>query len=232
MSKKIQFDDSALPSRTIYFTRDEILKVKEFAEKVKNKHGHFADKDNHTERTPEQVYESVVMGKLAEIALYKYLRAKHYGTTYEISDLDFKVYRKGICDSYDLRFNNYNISIKSSKPYASCLLIETAKYQLNDKGEVVAIDGHSDNIPDYYAFVKVKIDTKRMQNSYASICGAISHKSFWENKKVIPRGTRISKENAKAFFLDNVKLENLDKNKGIKLLASNYGVHIDTLKAI
>lgn len=153
-------------SKKIFFTNEEIEQTLAFANKVKEKHGHFADKENTKTRTPEEVYESVVMGKLGEIALYKYLKMKHQGSTYEISDLDFKIYGKGVCDSFDLKFNNHTISIKSSKPYASCLLIETAKYELNDEGEVVAIDGHSDNIPDYYAFVKVNIDTNAVEKTY------------------------------------------------------------------
>ena len=218
-------------SKTIFFTEEEIKQTLAFAEKIKKKHGHFADEENTTTRTPEEVYESVVMGKLAEIALYKYLKMKHYGSTYEISDLDFKIYRKGICDSFDLKFNNHTISIKSSKPYASCLLIETAKYELDDEGQVIAIDGHADNIPDYYAFVKVDVNINEIEKTHASICGAISHKTFWKKKKVIPRGTYINKKNAKDFFINNVPLEELN-TKGSKLLATNYGIHLETLKEI
>lgn len=216
----------------ILFTEEEIKQTIEFANNVKEKHGHFADKNNTTKRTPEEVFDSVVMGKLAEIALYKYLKNKHQGTTYEISDLDFEVYRKGICDSYDLKFNNHTISIKSSKPFASCLLIETEKYQLNEQGEVIAIDGHEDNIPDYYAFVKVNVNNDKIEDTYASICGAISHKSFWKKKKVIPRGTIINKENIRDLLINEVPVEKLKNNKGVKLLATNYGIHLETLKQI
>ena len=216
----------------IYFTPEELEQAKVFANKIKNKHGHFADKNNTSKRTPEEVYESVIMGKLGEMALYKYLKSKHKGTTYEISDLDFNVYGKGICDSYDLKFNNHTISIKSSKPFASCLLIETEKYQLNEEGEVIAIDGHEDNIPDYYAFVKVNIDNNKIEKTYASICGAISHRAFWEKKKVIPRGTIMNKENLRDFLINEVPLDKLKNKKGTPLLATNYGIHLESLKQI
>lgn len=216
----------------IYFTEEEIKKTIEFAHKVKTKHPHFADKENDTKRSENEVFISVVRGKLAEIALYKYLKEKHKGNGYNISDLDFNIYRKGICDDFDLKFNNYTISIKSSKPFSSCLLIETDKYELNENGEAIAIDGHRDNIPDFYAFIKVDLNLNDIEKTYASICGAISHKSFWKNKKVIPRGTYINKKNMDNYFKENKPLEELETNKGVPLLATNYGLHIDMLKPI
>lgn len=222
--------------KNIYFTAEEIEKTKNFANVMKTKHPHFADKDNTEERTEEEVFESVVRGKLAEIALHKYLTQKHKHTNFKISDIDFNIYRKGICDDFDLKFNNYTISIKSSKPYSSCLLIEQEKYTINEHGEVIAIDGHSDNIPDYYAFIKVDVkygeDLNTIEKASASICGAISHKSFWNKKKVIPRGTFINKENMYNYLIENKNLNELNSNKGVRALASNYGLHINMLQPI
>ena len=114
----------------IFFTKEEIEKVIDFANKIKWKHPHFADRENDTVRTEDHTFTSVVMGKLAEIAMHKYLKEKHNGKDFNISDLDFNIYKKGVCDDYDLKFNDYTISIKSSKPFASCLLIETEKYEV------------------------------------------------------------------------------------------------------
>lgn len=216
----------------IYFTKEEIKKTITFAHKMKKKHPHFADKENDEERTEEEVFISVLRGKLAEIALYKYLREKHKGNTYRISDLDFNEYKKGVCDEFDLKFNDYTISIKSSKPFSSCLLIETEKYELDENGNAIAIDGHRDNIPDYYAFIKVDLNLENIEQTYASICGAISHKSFWKKKKVVPRGTFINKNNMYEYLIKNKPLEELEQNKGVPLLATNYGLHIDMLKPI
>lgn len=216
----------------IYFTKEEIKKTITFAHKMKKKHPHFADKENDEERTEEEVFISVLRGKLAEIALYKYLREKHKGNIYRISDLDFNEYKKGVCDEFDLKFNDYTISIKSSKPFSSCLLIETEKYELDENGNAIAIDGHRDNIPDYYAFIKVDLNLENIEQTYASICGAISHKSFWKKKKVVPRGTFINKNNMYEYLIKNKPLEELEQNKGVPLLATNYGLHIDMLKPI
>lgn len=216
----------------IYFTEKELAQTIEFADKMKTKHPHFADKENVATRNEEEIFDSVVRGKLAEIALYKHLKEKHKNSDYKISELDFNVYRKGICDDFDLKFNNHTISIKSSKLYSSCLLIETEKYEVNEMNEVVAIDGHKDNIPDFYAFIKINFDENNIEQTYAVICGAISHKSFWKKKKVIPRGTFINKNNMYDYLIKNKPIEELSKSKGVPLLATNYGIHIDMLKPI
>ena len=214
----------------IYFTEEEVSKTIEFANLMKKKHPYFVDENNKDTRNENEIFISVVRGKLAEIAIHKYLRQKHRNSNYEISELDFENYNKGICDEFDLKFNNLTISIKSSKPFSSCLLIETEKYQTNEQGEVIAIDGHEDNIPDFYAFVKVDLDLKEINKTYASICGAISHKSFWKKKKVIPRGTFINRNNMYNYLMKNKPLDQLEKDKGVPLLANNYGIHLDMLK--
>lgn len=216
----------------IYFTEDEMSKTIEFANKIKNKHPYFADKENKMRRTENEVFLSVVRGKLAEIALYKHLKEKHKNSNFTISELDFNVYKKGVCDDFDLKFNGFTISIKSSKPFSSCLLIETEKYQLNEKGEAISIDGHSGNIPDFYAFVKVDLNLEDMNKTHANICGAISHKSFWKHKKIVPRGTFINQSNMYEYLVNNKPLNELSKSKGMPLLATNYGIHINMLKPI
>lgn len=217
--------------RKIFFTKNELDKTIDFADKIKGKHPHFTDKNNDAERTEEEVFNSVVRGKLAEIAMHKYLKKKHAGKKCILSELDFNIYKKGISDDFDLKFNEHTISIKSSKPYASCLLIETEKYFTDEDGNAIGIEGKVDNIPDFYAFVKVDVDYNLLENSYAVICGAISHREFWSKKRVIPRGTRINKSNMQKYLLERKPLSELDNPKGVQLLASNYGVHIDLLKA-
>lgn len=218
--------------KNIYFTQEEIQKTIDFANKIKTKHPHFADRNNDASRSEEEVFISVVRGKFAEIALYNYLREKHKRNTYEISDLDFNIYKKGVCDEFDLKFNNHKISIKSSKPFSSCLLIETEKFELNEEGEVIAIDGNPNSVPDFYAFIKVDLDLENLQNTYASICGVISHRTFWRIKKIVPRGTFINKKNMYDYFINNKPLDELEINKGVPLLATNYGIHINMLKSI
>ena len=214
----------------IYFTDEEIKKAINFADKIKWKHPHFADKENNAKRTEKEIFMSVLRGKLAEIALKKYLINKHGKNKHKISELDFNIYKKGVCDDFDLKFDDYTISIKSSKPFASCLLIEKEKYELDENGNAISIDGHENSIPDFYTFIKVNIDYNVMANSYAYICGAISHNEFWKRKKEIPRGTYINKNNMDELFKNDKPISQLKTDKGVPLLASNYGLHVDLLK--
>lgn len=218
--------------KKIKFTEEELKKTINFANKIKGKHPYFKDKNNLVRRTENEVFLSVVRGKLAEIALHKHLKEKHKGEKIYLSDLDFNIYEKGICDDFDLKFNDLNISIKSSKPFSTCMLIEKEKFKVDKNNKVIAIDGHSNNIPDYYAFIKVDFNIEDMHDSYAIICGAISHKSFWKNKKEIPRGTFINQDNMYNLLILNKPIESLSKNKGMPLIATNYGIHINKFKPI
>lgn len=214
----------------IFFEKEEIQEIIQFADKIKWKHPSFKGSKEKV-RGEDEVFLSILRGKLAEVALRKYLLEKHKGKSCQISSLDYDVYRRGICDDFDLKFNDYTISIKSSKPFATCLLIETAKYKLNQSGEPIGIDGKLNNIPDFYTFVKVDINYNDLSKSYAQICGAISHKEFWKKKKMIPRGTRISKSNMYKLFKLNKPLTELNVDQGFPLMTSNYALHIDMLKS-
>lgn len=218
----------------ILFTEKEIKKAIDFAGSIKWKHGCFSDKANRhlKNRTDAEVYVSILRGKLAEIALKKYLQEKHKNTNHRVTGLDFNIYKKGVCDEFDLKFDKYTISIKSSKMFASCLLVEKDKYEVDSYGNPISIEGHEGGIPDFYAFVKVKIDMNNINNSYAHICGAISHRDFWCIKKEVPRGTYINKSNMDNLFIKNKPLEELKDTSGTKLLASSYGIHLNSLKAI
>ena len=218
----------------VSFTEKEIKKAIEFAQSIKWKHGNFSDKANRNtdNRTDAQIYVSILRGKLAEIALKKYLKEKHKDTKHRITGLDFNIYKRGVCDEFDLKFDRYTISIKSSKLFSSCLFVEKDKYEVDSSGNPVSIEGHEGGIPDFYAFVKVNIDMNSINDSYAYICGAISHRDFWRMKKEIPRGTYINRNNMDGLFIGNKELAELKDTSGCKLLATSYGLHLNYLKAI
>lgn len=219
-------------NKKIYFTEKEIQKAINFADSIKWKHTCTLDAEKDIKRDEKDVYISVLRGKFAEIALKSYLKTKHNGSSHKITGLDFNIYRKGITDDFDLKFDKYKISIKSSKPFASCLLVESDKYKVDYYGNPISIEGHEDGIPDFYAFVKVNIDYNKISDSYAVICGAISHKEFWRKKKEIPKGVYINKENMDDLFINNKQLNELKSKKGAPLVSSNYALHLDLLKPI
>lgn len=211
----------------IFFNKSELDICLDFANKVKSKHPHFKDKNNNATRTEQEIINDVVRGKIAELGLYKYLVNKHKNEDFTISEVDFNIYPKFIGDSYDLVFNDIVISIKSSKPYSSCLLIEEERFICNDKGDVIAVDSLNNKLPDYYVFIRINVDINNYKNTYAEICGAISHIDFMKYKKVAPRGMILNKANIYDFFINN-KPANFT-GKGIPLLATNYGVHLKNL---
>lgn len=205
---------------TIKFTEEDVDKCRDFAQKISWKHPHFRDKRNTETRTLKRVTEDVLRGRLAEVAVYKYLKDR-FGEM--VSDLDFELYPKGITDDADIQVRDIRISIKSSKPNSSCLMIETAKFDLTRNGELIGVDRKAS--PDFFIFVQV--DIKKME---ASICGAMSIAEFWRKKRFMPRGMWMNRDNARDFFLRRLKSHQLQKGKGGPLLADNYGVHINTLK--
>lgn len=210
----------------IYFTEKELEKAINFANSIKWKHNKFVD---NSKKTDKQTHESIVRGKLAEIALKKYLKNKH-GDNHKIKGLDFNIYKEGICDNFDLMFDNYKISIKSSKPLSSCLLIEKSKYKLDYNGNVLSVDGHYGDIPDFYVFIKVGLNFNNLEKTYADICGAVSHREFWSKKKEIPKGTYINKINMDNLFKREMDISELKSKNGIPLAVDNYGYHIDFLR--
>lgn len=214
-------------SEKIYFEEKEITKAINFADSIKWK---------HTVDTPEKkreakdVYISTIRGKLAEIALRKYLKNKHKDSNHKITGLDFNIYKKGVTDDFDLKFDKYKISIKSSKPQSTCLLVESSKYKVDYYGNPISLEGHEDGMPDFYVFVKVNLDYVKIKDSYACICGAISHKEFWKKKIEIPKGVYINKENMDDLFIHNKEISQLKSLKGAKLSVNNYALHLNLLK--
>lgn len=214
-------------SERIYFEEKEINKAINFADSIKWKHTVNTPQEKREEK---EVYISTLRGKLGEIAMKKYLKDKHKDTAHRISSLDFNIYKRGITDDFDLKFDKYKISIKSSKPQASCLLVESSKYKVDSDGNPISLEGHDDGMPDFYAFVKVNIDYTKITDSYACICGAISHRDFWRNKIEIPKGVYINKENIDDLFKNKKEMKELKSTKGVQLNAANYALHLDLLK--
>lgn len=208
----------------INFDNNDVKKCIDFAYKVHHKHGNFKDKNNTTKRSIDQTINDIIRGKLAEIAVYKYLK-KHLNKNIKIPNVDFKLYPDYIADKYDFNLNNYNISIKSSKINSSCLLIEKERFVYDKYNNPIGMDGQTDNLPDIYIFVQVQYDKNK--KSYAKIAGIISQKKFWNNKTLLNRGFLLNKNNAYEYMIRKNK-SNLT-NYGVPLLATNYGIHINQL---
>ena len=210
-------------STIIRFTDKEIEKVRDFAEKIKWKHPHFLDNKNKSKRTQEQVKDSVILGKLAEVAVHKYF-IEH--SSEAVSEIDFNIYKEGETDDHDIQVGSKVICIKSSKMGSNCLMIEKQKFKEDGKGNVLLLE--KKELPDYFVFVRVNT---RNFDYYAELVGVISSKEFWKRKKFMPRGLIVNRDNLEKYLVQYKRLPELewDTSKGGKLLAENYGVHAKRL---
>lgn len=191
----------------------------EFAKEIAWKHPHFADRRNKEKRSLNQTKYDVVRGKMAEVAVYQVLKEMLPNAILE--PIDFNVYPQGVFDKGDIIINDRNISIKSSKPYSSCLMIEKDKFTI-EKGVATAVDKQP--LPDYFIFVHVDDE-----NRLATIKGIITSEEFWDKKTFLPRGMYLNYLNAKKAMIDKINPNNLPTGKGSPLLADNYGIHIEQL---
>ena len=205
----------------IDFTKEEINKVKQFAEEIKYKHPHFKDRRNTNIRSLNKVKEDVILGKLAEVAVYKYLKSI-YGDL--VSEVDFNLYAPGVADDYDIKVGNKTISIKASKPNSSVLMIEKEKFEFDNNKKIKKVENKIP--PDYFTFVRIELSGQ----IYAEIVGGLSLQEFESKMRFMPRGMVMNRTNAYDYLVIGKELKELRvQDKGSPLLADNYGVHASQL---
>ena len=78
-------------------------------------------------RTFGQIFINTFQGKMAEFALYRYLRERHI----EVDKPDISEYQLGKWDSFDLDCQGKHFSVKSTKSYGDLLLLETKDWNAN-----------------------------------------------------------------------------------------------------
>jgi len=82
-------------------------------------------------RTMGQIFINTFQGKMAEFALYRYLKSRYI----EVDKPDVSEYKLGKWDSFDLDCQGKHFSVKSTKSYGDLLLLETKDW--NKKGEYI-----------------------------------------------------------------------------------------------
>lgn len=202
------------------------------------------------QRTPQQIFRDDFRGKLAEIAVMKYL----IKTNHIVSELDFNIYDRGKWDKDDIIVdNNIHVSVKSSGAKANYLLIETDRFDpLSGEYSYCNNDG-TRIIVDFYAFVNVLIEdelkkdfttyktvndflriernswTKDSRHILCYLRGFLSHKHFCEIRKFAPRGIEATKDNfSRISRNENVIVDCGFKNNDKRWLQKdNYVVCLD-----
>lgn len=82
-------------------------------------------------RTTGQIFINTFQGKMAEFALYRYLRSRYI----DVDKPDVSEFQLGKWDSFDLDCQGKHFSVKSTKSYGDLLLLETKDW--NKKGEYI-----------------------------------------------------------------------------------------------
>jgi len=187
----------------------DIVKAYEFARDMKGHHN-----DNMVrQRGDRQIFIDDFRGKLAEIALKRYLE----GNGHIVGNIDFNIYNRGEWDKNDLIIDdNINISVKSSGLKANYLMIETHRFNADGTYSYKNHDGSEIKV-DYYAFLNIGIGDEdesgyteytdgiafmgvndrnstwqdvpeKRKAFWCYLKGFISHEDFWRLKKKANRG--------------------------------------------
>lgn len=103
-------------------------------------------------RTKGQIFINTFQGKMAEYALYRYLRSRQI----DVDKPDTEQYELGKWDSYDLDCQGKHFSVKSTKSYGDLLLLETKDW--NENGEYLPNLSEGTSKYDYTVLVRFSPD--------------------------------------------------------------------------
>ena len=168
------------------------------------------------QRSSQQIFRDDLRGKLAEIAVKKYLERQNHN----VGELDFEIYDLGTWDRDDIVVDNsVHVSVKSSGENANYLLIETNRVD-PETGEYSYRNNNGDRIiVNHYAFVNVSIAGEHEDDftTHTDMCdflqieddtwtagarrvmcylrGFLSDDQFWRIKRLAPRGIKATKDN-------------------------------------
>ncbi len=111
------------------------------------------------ERKNGEKFCNTFQGKLAEIVLYNYFKAKNL----ESKEPDFQIYGAGIWDDADLEIKGKKINVKSASSQSNLLLLE--KKDWNKQGQYrpnLLLHNGSTTQYDYFILVRIQPDLKKL----------------------------------------------------------------------
>jgi hypothetical protein len=170
-----------------------------------------------------EMFCNTFQGKLGELVLYQYFKAKGF----ILNEPDFGIYSKGVWDDTDLEINNKKINVKTVASQSNLLLLELDDW--NEKGEYIPnLKNGSTSNYDYFILVRINPDIKKifkrerlMYNNEINkdiIQGLIS-----QNKWSFDiAGYSSSEEVIKAIKNKDILPQNSILNKYTTMDASNY----------
>ena len=107
-------------------------------------------------RTLGQIFINTFQGKMAEFALYRYLKNHQI----DVKKPDVTEYGLGKWDSFDLECQGKYFAVKSTKFYGNLLLLETKDW--SDNGEYVPNSSSGTVKYDYIVLVRLKPDGEEL----------------------------------------------------------------------
>lgn len=99
-----------------------------------------------------EIFINTFQGKLAEFAMYRYLKRYKIDTT----SPDLTAEGLGVWDEFDLEYGELHIAVKSTKYYGNLLLLETEDW--NEKGEYIPNAGAGVVNYDYFVLLRISPD--------------------------------------------------------------------------
>lgn len=121
----------------------------------KGKHRNYRS-GGSVHRTEGQIFINTFQGKMAEYAMYRYLKNKYI----ESNEPDVRKFGLGIWDSFDLTCQEKHISIKSTKSYGDLLLLETKDW--NDEGSYTPNQDKGSSKYDFIVLVRFSPDGEQI----------------------------------------------------------------------
>lgn len=185
-----------------------------------------------TSRKYGEIFKDAFQGKLAECAVYEYLKDK-----FDISEPCFDVWGEGRWDEQDFVINGSLVSVKSTKKYGNLLLLETKDYDTD--GSYIPNEEIERTIYRYIIMVRIApsceeimkvnrllysntISKQKLKELISSeiwvydIPGYITNrdlKYIIENKFIIPKGARLNSStvmDASNYYVQSGDLRDID----------------------
>jgi len=135
-------------------SKDNVKKAEEFSHRMT--YGKEGEHRNHRtggsyRRSPQQIYENTLHGKLSEFALYEFFVSNDL----EMGFPDLDAYPLGKWDAFDFNVKSKKLNVKSTKHFGNLLLLEFGDWN-KDAEYIPNIDKHN-HIYDYFILIRLRI---------------------------------------------------------------------------
>ena len=97
-----------------------------------------------------EIFANTLQGKLSEFAFYQFCMINGI----ELNEPDVDTYSLGKWDDYDFKYQEYKISLKSTKYFGQLLLLETKDW--NENGEYIPNLNSGNAVYDFFVMIRIK----------------------------------------------------------------------------